>query len=382
MEKLPRTPSSVQSCQKDTHVLIDKNITAILQDLKSISITFIVASLSGIFLNWLTAPAPYLLGSLAGVWILSSKNKSLKEAMGIPRWFQIGIILGLGTLIGANFQPNSLELVSTWIPSVLSMFIATIVATAIGLIYLTKLRKYEFNLALLSCIPGGQAEVILISRELTEKDYVVALFHLVRVTLVFCFVPIMLAFVQGVEAVRSSNVNLAAMPSILDAEIRTLFYFAAISILSLPIAKYVRLPMPHLLGPLAVSSILHITGMIALPRINEFLILAQMTIGGIIGVRLASVNFHEIAKYLKDAVFSTLLVVSAFALMATLTAFLLDVQFLRMLLAFIPGGFYEVTLLSLIFGFDVAFVAFHHSIRVVLVFLLLPLTISKIHKKV
>ena len=361
-------------------MLINKNITAILQDLKSISITFLIAGFSGIFLNWLTAPAPYLLGSLVGVWILSSKNKILKEAMGIPRWFQIGIILGIGTLVGANFQPNSLELMSRWIPSVLSMFIATIVATAIGLTYLTRLRKYEFNLALLSCIPGGQAEMILISRELTEKDYVVALFHLVRVTLVFCFVPIMLAFVQGMEAVRSSNINLATMPSILDLDIKTLFYFATISIMSLPIAKYVRLPMPHLLGPLAVSSILHITGLIALPRINEFLILAQMTIGGIIGLRLASVNFNEIAKYLKDAILSALLVVSAFTLMAILTALILDVQFLQMLLAFIPGGFYEVTLLSLIFGFDVAFVAFHHSIRVILVFLLLPLAISKKHK--
>ena len=204
------------------------NISAVLQDLKSISITFLVASLSGILLNWLTAPAPYLLGSLVGVWILSSKNKTLKEAMGIPRWFQISIILGIGTLVGANFQPNSLELMSRWIPSVLSMFIATIVATAIGLTYLTRLRKYEFNLALLSCIPGGQAEMILISRELTEKDYVVALFHLVRVTLVFCFVPIMLAFVQGLEAVRSSNINLATMPSILDLDIKTLFYFATI----------------------------------------------------------------------------------------------------------------------------------------------------------
>ena len=138
-------------------MLIDKNITGILQDLKSISITFFITSLSGIFLDWLTAPAPYLLGSLAGVWILSSKNKILNEALGIPRWFQIGIILGLGTLVGANFQPSSLELVSTWIPSVLSMFIATLVATAIGLIYLTKLRKYEFNLAILRCIPGGQS---------------------------------------------------------------------------------------------------------------------------------------------------------------------------------------------------------------------------------
>ena len=198
-------------------------------------------------------------------------------------------------------------------------------------------------------------------------------------TLVFCFVPIMLAFVQGMEAVRSSNINLATMPSILDLDIKTLFYFATISIISLPIAKYVRLPMPHLLGPLAVSSILHITGLIAMPRINEFLILAQMTIGGIIGLRLASVNFNEIAKYLKDAILSALLVVSAFTLMAILTALILDVQFLQMLLAFIPGGFYEVTLLSLIFGFDVAFVAFHHSIRVILVFLLLPLAISKKH---
>ena len=105
-----------------------------------------------------------------------------------------------------------------------------------------------------------------------------------------------------------------------------------------------------------------------------------MTIGGIIGLRLASVNFNEIAKYLKDAIISALLVVSAFALMAILTALILDVQFLQMLLAFIPGGFYEVTLLSLIFGFDVAFAAFHHSIRVILVFLLLPLAISKKHK--
>jgi uncharacterized membrane protein AbrB (regulator of aidB expression) len=47
-----------------------------------------------------------------------------------------------------------------------------------------------------------------------------------------------------------------------------------------------------------------------------------------------------------------------------------------MLLAFVPGGLYEVTLLALIFGFDVAFVAFHHTIRVMLVFLGLPFVIA------
>ena len=339
--------------------------------------TFFPAILSGAFLNWLSAPAPYLLGSLIGIWLLSSTNKTLRKAMGIPRWFQIGVIIGLGTLVGANFQPGSVEQMLKWAPSVFSMLTATIIATGIGLLYLVKLRKYEFNLALLSCIPGGQAEMVLISRELVEKDYVVALFHLVRVTVVFCLVPLLLAIIQGSEAVRASNISLAAMPSFLDLDFTTLLYFVAISIVSLPLVKIIRLPMPYLLGPLIISSLLHIFGVIEIPRIHEFLVLAQVTIGGVIGVRLASVDLSEIAKYLKDATLSTFFVVSAYILIAIGTSWILDVQFLRMLLAFIPGGFYEVTLLALIFGFDVAFVAFHHTIRVILVFVILPLAISK-----
>ena len=245
------------------------------------------------------------------------------------------------------------------------------------LIYLVKLRKYEFNLALLSSIPGGQAEMVLISRGLVEKDYVVALFHLVRVTIVFCFVPLLLAIVQGGEAVKASNINLATMPSIKDLDLKTLVYFISISIVSLPIAKLIHLPMPHLMGPLVISSILHVSGIIDIPRINEFLILAQVTIGGVIGTRLAAVDLLEISKYLREAIISAILVVSAYIFFAAITGWLIDDPFLRMFLAFVPGGFYEVTLLALIFGFDVAFVAFHHTIRVLIVFALLPMALSK-----
>ena len=51
---------------------------------------------------------------------------------------------------------------------------------------------------------------------------------------------------------------------------------------------------------------------------------------------------------------------------------------MKLLLAFIPGGLYEVTLLALIFGFDIAFfVAFHHTVRVMMVFFGLPFIIAK-----
>lgn len=58
----------------------------------------------------------------------------------------------------------------------------------------------------------------------------------------------------------------------------------------------------------------------------------------------------------------------------------IDADLLAMWLAFVPGGLYEVTLLALIFGFDVAFIAFHHTIRVMLIFLSMPLMIARLGK--
>ena len=358
-------------------MLVPANLLTVLQDLKLILITFLIAICAGVFLMWLSAPAPYLLGSLAGVWLLGAANKTVRRSVGIPRWFQVCVILGLGTLIGGSFRPDSLAQIMNWAPSIFAMFVATFLATATGLIFLTRFRKYEFRLALLSCIPGGQAEMILISRDFVERDYVVSLFHLVRVTMVFCLVPLSLLLVQGETAVEASNANLASMPSLFFVSTATLFSFFIVSMLGLLFAKFIHLPMPHLLGPLMVSSMLHIFGAIEIPRINEFIILAQLTIGGMIGARLASVEILEIIKHLKDAILSAILVILVYVLVALVIAWIMNVQFLGMLLAFIPGGFYEVTLIALIFGFDLAFIAFHHSVRMMLVFLLLPKIISR-----
>ncbi len=57
-----------------------------------------------------------------------------------------------------------------------------------------------------------------------------------------------------------------------------------------------------------------------------------------------------------------------YLLVAVLLVQVMDVGFLDILLAFVPSGFYKVTLLALLIGFDVAFVTFHHTIRVLMVF--------------
>ena len=260
------------------------------------------------------------------------------------------------------------------------MVAATVLATLAVLFFLIRIRKYDFTLALLSCIPGGQAEVIVISRDLVEKDYVVALFHLVRVALVFCSAPLFLALMQGQDAVQASNATLLAMPSLFTLPPAKLLTFATMSIIALPVARFIKLPMPHLVGPLILSSTLHILGLVEIPRISEFVILAQLTIGGAVGARLAKVPFLDLAVYIRDAFASAIIVLSTYGLMALALASWTGLDFMQLLLAFIPGGLYEVTLLALIFGFDIAFVAFHHTLRVMMVFFGLPLIIAKTHK--
>ena len=354
--------------------------TAIMQELRQLGLTFAIALATGWLFLQLRMPAPYLMGSLFGVWIIGGVIKPLQPHLGVARWFHIPVILGLGVLIGANFTADIVTRAGDWHITIAIMIGTTILVSAIGYVFLTKRRGYESKLAFLCCIPGGQAEALALARDLVDKDYVVALFHLVRVVIVFISTPLLLALVQGSAAVDQSNAALLAMPSITDLAHIELIAFIGIAILGYFAAKVLRIPMPHLIGTMGLSTILHMMGWVELPRVNEFVMLAQLAIGGAVGARLAKVRFRILLGYLKDAGVNTAMILSAYIAAALIIAATTELEFLIIWLSFVPGGLYEVTLLALVFGFDVAYIAFHHTIRVVMIFLSLPAVILHLNR--
>lgn len=328
-------------------------------------LTIAVALLSGIAMKVMGAPAPFLFGSLIGVWIFGACVKPLSGYLGFPRWLYIPVTLGLGVLVGSMFNPGVLASIASWWDTVAAMIGATLLASFAGYSYLFRVRNYEKNLALLCSLPGGQVELLAISRGVVEKDYVVALCHLVRVAMVFCLTPLLLAFIQGEAAVVSSNTVLSGFPGLLDLDGSVVIIFALTSVAG------------YLLGPLLLSAILHLSGIIDLPRINEFVLIAQVVIGGGVGARLARVRVRELAGYLGDALVNVVIIITVYLVVAILLVQFMDVGFLDILLAFVPGGFYEVTLLALLFGFDVVFVTFHHTIRVLMVFFTITVALKR-----
>ena len=349
-------------------------------DVQRLAVTFTISLIVGWCFFALNLPAPYLMGSLFGVWVIGGLLPSLQPFLGVARWVHVPVILGLGVLIGATFTADIFIHIQRWSVTVFTMIFVTVIVTFIGYMFLTRLRGYDSRLAFLCSVPGGQAEATVMARELVDKDYVVALFHLIRVTFVFLTTPLLLALLEGQVAVSQSNIVLQSMPSLTDLGLLQIVKFLGIAVGGYFAAHFMRIPMPHLTGPIFLSAGLHIVGIVAIPRINEFVIIAQLVIGGAVGARLAQVSFSEVLQYLSDGLVNTVLILAFYLTATFLMSSIMDVSFLEMWLAFVPGGLYEVTLLALIFGFDIAFVAFHHTVRIMMVFLTMPFIITRMKK--
>ena len=352
----------------------------LMAEARQMAITCAIALATGWVFLQIGLPAPYLMGSLFGLWIFGGLCKPARPYLGIAKWLHVPVILGMGVLIGANFTRQTLAQASAWQSTVIAMIGITFLVSLLAYWFLHKGCGFEKKLAFLCCIPGGQVEAIALARDLVDKDYVVALFHLVRVVIVLVSTPLLLAVTEGQQAVDASNITLQQMPGLEQMTASQIAVFAAVAIGGYFLARLGRVPIPHLLGPMGLSTLLHMAGVIELPRIQEFVLLAQLVIGGGIGVKLAKVAFREVLGYLKLASGTALLILASYLLVALLIAQIGDMPFLRVWLAFVPGGLYEVTLLALIFGLDVAFVAFHHTLRIVMIFLSMPVVIGRLRR--
>ena len=298
-----------------------------------------------------------------------NQQQNQQQIFVIPRALYITIITGLAVIIGASFSPHLFAQAKTWLVSLAAMLAATLLATTLATTFLIRLRGYEKRLAFLCSIPGGQAEVLLVSSGLVQKDYVVALCHLMRVLVVFCATPILLTLIgnNNIPNPNSTPALVSTTQNLLDTTPHTLLLFVSFALFGYLAARTLRLPVPYLLGPLAISLTAHLIGIQALPRIEEFMTIAQLTIGGTLGLKLAEVRFRKLAPYALDAIVSTTLVLSVYGTTAALLAAWTKTSFWQMLLAFIPGGLNEVSLLAFLFGYDVAFIAFHHTTRLLLI---------------
>ena len=317
---------------------------------------------AAIFL-WFELPLPWLFGPLfscllaALIGINLYSIKILSDAMRTILGVAVGATVTLSFLLALPGFWNTL----IFIP------ITVILSGIIGVWYFQKLCGYDFPTAYYSSMPGGLQDMLVFGEEAGGNVRAMSLIHATRVLVIIIALPILLTFIWGISLDKPPG------DPIRNFEIEQLIILGICGIAGWKIASFLGMFGASILGPLILTAIASITGILHTRPPVEAIWAAQYFIALGIGVKYVGVTAQEIRKdILAGLGFCIFLLVITLSIVSLVINYNLAPA-VDAILSMAPGGQAELVVITLIVGADLGFVVAHHLFRIFIVILGAPI---------
>lgn len=323
--------------------------------------SFAIAGAAGLVFTLLRLPLPWMLGPLTASVIFATLGKPLAR----PKFLLLPMRAIIGTAIGATFTPALWERAGGVLTSLALTIPFTAFISVAGAAFLVHFAKFDRPTAFFSAAPGGLADMSIMAADAGASLRHVALVQAARILTILFFIPFWLQYVQHqpIGGAAPATLHFSEL-LVVDALAIGLIAWAGWQI-----ATRMGLIAASMIGPLLLSGILHGFGFTTVKVPSEILILAQITIGIVIGGNFVGVTLREFVSILSWGFAFAVLLVVVSAAISYAVAGLTGIDATTMLLAYAPGGQNEMAILALVLHLDVAIIALHQLIRVVLVIL-------------
>jgi len=308
---------------------------------------------------YLKAPLPWMLGAMTASTIAALAGARISA----PTVVRMPMVLIVGVMVGATFSPEILGRFLEWWQTIVILLLLSIVLGALCTIYLHVFSGFDLSTAYFSAMPGGLIEMVTLAEEHKGDIRTVALVHSVRILVIVFCVPITVRLIEGVAAGSSGVLRF----SVVDMSVVDLLWIFGTGIAGIVVGRLLMMPAAYLLGPLTASAVVHAAGISEFKLPAEFLYLAQLVIGTSVGCRFVGVASATVFRIIRVAFGMTLIFLAVTALFAWLASRLSDYGFVPLFLAYAPGGLPEMSLVAIALHIEVAFVAFHHIVRLFMV---------------
>ena len=314
-------------------------------------------------------PLPWLLGSLIVTTVLSLGGMRLQA----PTTLRKAVLVVIGVMLGTAFTADMSGDITLWAASLGIMLVSTAIMMMVSVWMSRRIAGNSIDTAAYAGMPGGVSTVILMASETSADLRVVGLTHAVRILVLLLAIPPLLQII-GHVSLQAPVMSLAqwfSFPGFMD----TLWLIGA-GLVGFWLGRLLRLPNPLLFGPVLASAALHITG-ISDASVPPFIVaFAQVLIGVSVGVRFGGTSLKEVGFNLLIA-FVQALVLLLIAFVAAWVAYALTgYSAAAALLAYMPGGAPELSLVALSLGIEPAFVTSHHLLRITVLILLTPMLVA------
>ena len=320
---------------------------------------------SGLLANWAGVPLPWMLGPMVGNTIAALAGARI----GAPTPLRPFTIPVIGVMLGSGLSSEVLLGALHWWPSLIMLVPFLMVSGLVSYQFYRRLGRFDPVTAFFASMPGGLNDMVILGSAAGGDEKRIALAHATRILVVIVFVVLFFGVYLGVTSNGQSRpyVGLGVL-SATDA-----FWLVLCAVVGWPIAKFLRLPAPAMLGPMILSGAAHVAGVVEVPPPSILIICAQIILGTIIGCRFVGSSLNLIGKDMLLGAGSSLLMLGVATGFAVFVANFSGSDISQIFLAYSPGGLTEMSLLALAMGQEVAFVSISHMARITLVIFGAPL---------
>ncbi|WP_283643304.1 AbrB family transcriptional regulator [Marinovum algicola] len=334
-------------------------------------LTFALAAFGTVLFLALGLPLPFLFGPMAACLIAALAHVPIKG------FGQVSLAARtiLGVAVGASITPALFAELPRMVTSIalVPLFIAVI--ALVGVPYFRRVWGFDAPTAYYAAMPGGLQDMVIFGTEAGGDPRALSLVHATRVLIIVTLAPIILTYGYGAGLTNPIGAPASELP------VRELALMAAAAWIGWKGGARIGLFGASILGPLILTALLSLSGLIHARPPREAILVAQFFIGCAIGVHFLGVTFRE----LRRVVVAGVGYVALLALLATgFTALATRLGLARPVetfLAFAPGGQAEMTVLAIVSGADLGFVITHHLTRIILVILGAPIVAGLIRRR-
>ena len=341
-------------------------------DVGPLAVALAIGASGGWVFHALTLPLPWMLGAMFAVTIAALSGVKVR----LPRQFRSVLITVLGVLLGSSFTPEVMTRALEWVVTLAGLVACTFVMGVAGWVWYRRVARYDPVTAYFCSAPGGLNEMILIGGAMGGDDRTIALNGAVRVFLVVFTIPVWFRLhgALGGGAGRP-YVGIADVAAI---DLAILAGCAAAGAL---LGRGLRLPAAYMFGPMLLSAAVHLAGVTGSSPPTLLVSAAQIVLGTTIGCRFAGVPLARLGRTVLHALAAGAIMITIAIGFAVVADRFVDLPISAVILAYVPGGLPEMSMVALALGIDAAFVAFHHISRILLVVTFAPLVFRLVGKR-
>ncbi len=332
--------------------------------------TGIAAGAGAVAFLALGLPLPLLLGPMLACLAVALAGVRLQGMGGLGTFMRTF----LGVAIGASVTPELVTELPRYAPSLILVPFLVVTIGCVGYPLLRRVYGFDHPTAYFAAMPGGLQDMLVLGAEAGGNVRTMSLIHATRVLVIVTAAPFLLTLIYGLDLTDPPGEPIGDLP------IGQTALMVAAALVGWRAARRLNLFGASIIGPMIVTATLSLSGVLSHRPPAEMIWVAQFFIGITVGATYTGITAAEFRRDLGAGLLFSLIVATISLAFITLALGVLPGILpgappkgeLEVILAFLPGGQAEMTVIALVAGADVALVVAHHILRIVFIVLLAP----------